>query len=376
MGSLKKSRSEELGHEIVECPACNTKFAVEAHVIAAHEVPRFHCSRCDHIFERELRRRSDVGLVPPLSNEKVEAPDRSDEELDGEPFPMPGRSLQIPRSFEPSFSASAPQEGIGQNGEPSNQLELSLGQRRLDLAPQPAARIPVAKETAPLRPASSPPAAQPGPSQPKAAAPAEDRSQRFSLPELDLDDDRPSFFARITQGMRGEEGWNGLAVILSPLFAFFLALLAVSYYCQTNPAAAIEFSSKILPSAPRLAPAGLHIARSRFKKVALESGDVVAVVSGAVMNSTESAYSDVLLEGLMFDDSGRTISSLKVPLGSDLAKARLKSMTLEMIDELQAAKPNRKLELKPGREAEFSVALTGDQIKEAKYFAARIYSVR
>lgn len=38
-------------HVVVGCPACKTKFAVEGSLIAAYEVPKFHCSRCDLVFQ-------------------------------------------------------------------------------------------------------------------------------------------------------------------------------------------------------------------------------------------------------------------------------------------------------------------------------------
>ncbi len=38
-------------HMVVSCPCCQTKFAVESGLIASYETPKFHCSRCDAVFE-------------------------------------------------------------------------------------------------------------------------------------------------------------------------------------------------------------------------------------------------------------------------------------------------------------------------------------
>jgi hypothetical protein len=38
-------------HVVVACPTCRTKFAVEGSLVASFETPRFHCSRCDAVFE-------------------------------------------------------------------------------------------------------------------------------------------------------------------------------------------------------------------------------------------------------------------------------------------------------------------------------------
>ena len=38
-------------HVVVACPSCKTKFAVESSLVASYEVPKFHCSRCDLVFQ-------------------------------------------------------------------------------------------------------------------------------------------------------------------------------------------------------------------------------------------------------------------------------------------------------------------------------------
>jgi hypothetical protein len=38
-------------HIVVACPFCKTKFAIETSLIAAYETPKFHCSRCDSLFD-------------------------------------------------------------------------------------------------------------------------------------------------------------------------------------------------------------------------------------------------------------------------------------------------------------------------------------
>ncbi len=38
---------------IIQCPACQTKFSIDSTVVNAVSSPRFHCSRCDHLFRLE-----------------------------------------------------------------------------------------------------------------------------------------------------------------------------------------------------------------------------------------------------------------------------------------------------------------------------------
>ena len=39
---------------IIECPACSTKFSLDPRQLAEVEKPRFHCSRCSHVFTLEM----------------------------------------------------------------------------------------------------------------------------------------------------------------------------------------------------------------------------------------------------------------------------------------------------------------------------------
>ncbi len=45
---------------VIECPSCKTKFAVDGAQLRDVDAPRFHCSRCDHFFEKS---RYELGLI-------------------------------------------------------------------------------------------------------------------------------------------------------------------------------------------------------------------------------------------------------------------------------------------------------------------------
>ncbi|MCB0325265.1 MAG: zinc-ribbon domain-containing protein, partial [Bdellovibrionales bacterium] len=47
---------------IIGCPSCQTKFAVDAQQLAEVENPRFHCSRCGHVFDLNDARRAEEAL--------------------------------------------------------------------------------------------------------------------------------------------------------------------------------------------------------------------------------------------------------------------------------------------------------------------------
>lgn len=378
MGQLRKQDKSDR-HELIECPACKTKFAIESHIVAAYETPRFHCSRCDHLFERE--RRPEPALVAKHDindiNEYIgsDAAPRPLVSEEGEVFPSarsprPSTSsgLEMPRMFDPALPPSAPQEpaAVSDFAVP----ESSSEQLELDFAAAAAKATKDLSGSQPSSSSSAPRKIDP----PKPAEPRED----YLLPELDLGEPEPSIFERAAGWFARPRaaGSGGLAYIVSPLMVFFVGLLGFSYYCQTNPAAAIELSTRLLPGAPSIAPAGVHMKRTRFRKVTLDSGETVGIISGTIVNGSERTIRDILIEGILFGADGDRATTVKVMLGSDLSKTRLRSLNIEMIEQIQDGRGARRIELGTGREADFTIAFPDADVSSADYFAARIYSVR
>ena len=55
-----------MGSSVIECPSCNTKFAVNLHLDPALE-PLFHCSRCGHYF-KEVAMAKQLDLIDTKAN--------------------------------------------------------------------------------------------------------------------------------------------------------------------------------------------------------------------------------------------------------------------------------------------------------------------
>ena len=55
-----------MGSSVIECPSCNTKFAVNLHLDPSLE-PLFHCSRCGHYF-KEVAMAKQLDLIDAKSN--------------------------------------------------------------------------------------------------------------------------------------------------------------------------------------------------------------------------------------------------------------------------------------------------------------------
>lgn len=64
--------SSNTDSKVIQCPSCQTKFAVKSSLIAGNNFPRFHCSRCDHVFSTEQQ--IDIPLAPvenPMREETI-----------------------------------------------------------------------------------------------------------------------------------------------------------------------------------------------------------------------------------------------------------------------------------------------------------------
>ncbi|MCB0335245.1 MAG: hypothetical protein KDD62_03040, partial [Bdellovibrionales bacterium] len=126
---------------------------------------------------------------------------------------------------------------------------------------------------------------------------------------------------------------------------------------------------------PNIAPSGLYISDLRFKKMDLDSGEIVGVIAGTLHNDTSEEFKTVVLEGLGFDEEGNAVSSVRITAGAGLGSAKVKSLSREMINDLQARPPIKKFSLAPQDSYSFSIALTEHKPEKLAHYSARVYSV-
>lgn len=174
--------------------------------------------------------------------------------------------------------------------------------------------------------------------------------------------------------------WRSFFMIAAPMLVLVLALAGLSFYLVRSPSFAHAFVHSISSSTPRFPPAAVHLTNLRFKKVALDSGQVVHTISGTLRNNSKESFGEVVLLGLAFSKDGHVLAQTKVNAGSTLADTRVKSLPLDMLRDLQNAAPAKKYELLPGKDQDFTIALIdgtakGD-ISKAAYFSAMVHSVR
>jgi hypothetical protein len=116
--------------------------------------------------------------------------------------------------------------------------------------------------------------------------------------------------------------------------------------------------------------------------------EVVAVISGQLVNTSQEAISDVTLEALGFNDRGEVVIKSRAPLRSALSKEKIADLNQDTIQKFQHALGARDASIAPSETVPFSVALLGDEdemrsgssvepdLSSIRYFSARVFSVR
>ena len=363
------------GSTIIQCPSCATKFAIERNVLSEMDSPRFHCSRCDHLFsmteatraEREVVTAAVQEIAPVVAAAKSFEPTSWKAEEHSAP-----KSLEIPKPIATPTLVDPPRENAVTVGTASDDAaQISFGFK-------------------------APPA---GKRQPLSGFPVE---EDWFAPEPELGNISDSEFgydygsagkgSYSPEIMRGSEtklgkgnitaGWSAFSVLALPIAVLMLLLGATAIFLRADSETAAHLSARLFPGAPQIAPTGVQIEQSKVKKVTLDSGESVLVLTGRIANRSGENIKDVVIEGLGFDKGGAELVSARWPLGVSLNKARLKSLSPEMIRNMQASANAKRRELNSGEEQEFSFALLPDGsaekdgLPEVQFFGSRVYSVR
>ena len=352
MAIAKQAYNAQQSKVIIQCPECQTKFAVESSHLKELDLPRFHCSRCDHVFSLDPNAIAEDHINPPAPARDTDPlfsgdPLRQSDPRSGADEPAqrkepPTRSIQIPRYDKP-ISASAPHE--------SDTLGFGADQMTFDFGAQQKSRGRAAADTWDF------PATAPSPLKNDIAPRQEDQS-----------DKQPTFV---------RPAWRNVAWLLTPVLMCLMALAYVSFSLVKNPRDGLALTMTGGNSALHAAPAGVAIEGLSYEAVALDDGETVHLISGRVKNNSLETLREVLVEGILFDGVGALVDRSTVNIGSTLAKTRVKSLNMEMIANLQSGKLAKKFELRPGQSHEFTFAQLGaaPSFKPA-YFSARIHSVK
>lgn len=170
--------------------------------------------------------------------------------------------------------------------------------------------------------------------------------------------------------------WRGMIWVGGPVLVAITACLFISYLVAAYPSVGKTFFSGAFSAAPRVSPPGLMIEKTEFQKVVLESGDTVYTVSGTIANRTKGLAKEILVEAILFDAHGGVVAREVVSSGSTLARTRIKSLSEEMIRNLQSGSAvSKRSELKPDQTQDFLIAILDSEAARAQYYSARVFSV-
>lgn len=411
---------------IVQCPSCQTKFAVDAELVESIDAPRFHCSRCDSVFEA-----SEGSFEAPKSMASAEIPQAPSPSTPGPqasapqapPTTQASRALEIPKHYQSDISYSAPHEGEEKESLEPSQIEMNLpnskqnSERRTHQAettpgPFTFGVPPHAERSIEQR------SVEPHPSS-IAIHNAEQQNLPLSHSEkiegqdwksgyegIEAGQDKEwlgdplehsihhsalqhsagqSGYGQRTQGLPRARmaprkvslaGWHAVYAVLIPIALFLSLLVAFGYYLQRRPQVAAELAELIVPNLPRIAPEGVLIKEMEFKKIELDSGESAYVISGTLSNGSTESLKEIEMEGFTFDSHGDPLANIRTKAGSAMAQSRIKSLTLEMIRSTQA-QHNTKFTLEAGEQEPFTLVFSDNgTMSKAAFFSARVYSVR
>ena len=394
---------------IVQCPSCLTRYAVESSSLAQLDAPKFHCSRCDHLFGSE-----DAGhfySASPQTTEPAGAPLQSLPEydlkgrkissteirevtvdLDTPSFrhDKKNRALQIPGAIVGEYKASAPHEII--KGGPAEILTAESGDQTHFNFEYKRQRGEQSENPRNFRGFSLRDASYGG----QNLTPADFGKVHYDFAKSDSS---PWTAAGITaagettavfpppQIARPPERmplWRSIAIFGLPMLITLCLLAVFGAWLSATSNANNAVASMLSRYLYQTSPARLSIRDAGFKRVTLEDGTNINLVTGVLANNTGQTWNQVTVEGFAFDSKGRAIITQRTEAVDSLAKSRVKSLSPDMIRNLQNSKASKPLAIKPGEKLEFSLALLPDAgdinteklLSHARYFGTRVYSVK
>lgn len=173
-----------------------------------------------------------------------------------------------------------------------------------------------------------------------------------------------------------------LALLLLPLIVCLALLGASTLYLRNNLKASEKLLTSLFPGAAREAPSGVFIQQPKLETVVLDSGDVVNVVTGTVVNQSKKILTALTIEALGFSDSGKIITTERISAGNPISSnnATIKTLTPSNIKELQS-KEAKNFILRPDTKMRFTLVFTrpvrtsGEDANIAS-FATRVFSAR
>jgi hypothetical protein len=222
-------------------------------------------------------------------------------------------------------------------------------------------------------------------------------NNRQAQPER-IDDET---FNQALEAQRGilQRGWHKLStrnrslmVMGIPLLLTLGSLLLLTPLTTLSPqsiGALIETAATSIISSPisQTPPSSLAIKNASLRFVRTRSNESLAVISGELVNTSNSKISGVNLEALVFNRRGEMLASSRAQLHSALAKENVTDLNLTTVRKFQNSLNARSASIGGGETVPFTIAILNESVSggnsedhlldltRVKYFSARVFSV-
>jgi predicted Zn finger-like uncharacterized protein len=384
-------------HIVVACPSCDTKFAVESSLIAAYETPRFHCSRCDAVFEAK----QEAKTVEPtqaatrwvLHEESKATPSNSDSPknftspVDSAPLKSTDFTLGDVPELESFSQDAAPDEIENRAGLSILGFRPTASRRHSSSLTRSEARSLVAQIRQDAAQSGDPFALFDSPNDTKPIA-KEAPQKDIATPVSPIESKPQQQTATPARGRLK----NTISALLSrnkgmtrltlPLFGGVLALCFATLVSRLFPQTVDSLFRAAIPQfisgkTANLPPAEISVQDLNLTLEKTQSKETIPVVRGIVFNSGEKTYEDVSVEALGFNSRGELLVRARAPLRSALSREKVSDLSLETVKKFQSSLSASNSAIKGGERVAFSVALfpQGVEAQEVTYFSARVFSV-
>lgn len=413
-------------HVVVSCPSCKTKFAVESSLVASYETPRFHCSRCDSVFEAKQDKKTEAPAPQPssrwvLQDDQASIPRNND----GYQTTSANVSEEPLKSSDFTLGEIPELESFGQNA-PTDTVESRAGLSILGFRPTASrrhsssltrseARALVAQikqeeieatdpfslfdnpaDTARKNKADSPISTTPENAQLVNALehqvthePVEDpRKPTNSARELTgSPESKPSRDLRVSGLLNRTLGGfsprnQGMLRLCVPLAGSLAILCIVGLLSRVFPSAIDSIYRATVPGfiagrTAELPPPGVSVQDLNLTLEKTQSKESIPVVRGVVVNTSDKTYEDVSIEALGFNSRGELLVKARAPLRSALSREKISDLSLDTVKKFQSALSASDASIKAGEKVAFSVALflQDADAQDVTYFSARVFSV-
>lgn len=307
--------------------------------------------------------------------------------------PSPGKAERRDETFSPPrFILSTPTPEVAT--EPSRQAPVSA--RQFVLSDPPPIISDPAVVSKPAMPHAKALAASVKPE------PLTNPQPLRQSPQRETEAYRPPPPPRKSEGLATDGGrterrfsarMQSLISMSSPILATLGVLMGVSYCARLSPHSIDTLASYATPSIIRestqtLPPSALGVKNLHLSFKKTRNKEIVAVVSGTVLNESGKKFGDVELEVIGFNERGQIIASTRAPLRSALTNEKISDLSLDTVKRFQTTLAAKDSSITPREAVPFAIALLdGRQLQgdsentdvdasEVRYFSARIFSIR